>query len=661
MKKTFGVLAHVDAGKTTFSEQMLLSVKALRTAGRVDHKDAFLDMHPLEKARGITIFSDQARFDYAGETWYWVDTPGHVDFSSEMERAIMVMDYALLIVSCVEGVQSHTQTVWRLLGAYGVPVFIFLNKTDREGADPDGVIAQLKRLSGDILDLRGALSPDGTLTAEAAESAAAYDETLMDRLFDTGYDRDLWLARLRALVRARAVFPLMAGSALRGEGIGPCLDMLRTLTETDYQAREREPMRAVAQKVRFDDQGNRLTFLKLTRGALNARDEVQTVDGPVKAGELRLYHGAKYTTVPSAAAGDIVAVTGLGGVRPGDTVGADCARGRFNTAPLMTARVLWPDQIHPTQMLGILRRIEEEEPLLGVTWNESSRTIEVQVMGRIQLDVLRSLVAARAGIDIDFGACRPRYLETIAKPAYGIGHYEPLRHYAEVHLRLDPLPRGRGVEFESAVHVDDLSLNWQRLIRTHVFEIQHRGLLTGAPLTDVKVTLLAGRDHLKHTEGGDFREATYRAIRNALMRAQGVLLEPVCRFDLRAPEAAYGRVAGDLARLKADCEPPRYEAGEVAITGEAAFSALSEYSETLAALTHGRAAFSWRLDHYRPCEDQQRVVDEARYDPYSDGSPDSVFCAKGAGYTVAWDKVADFAHLPSEARSALLRGGGADG
>ena len=656
MRKTLGVLAHVDAGKTTFSEQALVYVHALRAAGRVDHADSFLDMHPMERARGITIFSDQARFDWAGDSWTWVDTPGHVDFSSEMERAISVMDYAVLIISCVEGVQSHTQTVWRLLKDYHVPVFVFLNKTDREGADPDGVIAQIRdRLTGDILDLRGALKPDGALSDEAAEAVAAYDEGLLERLFDTGYDREAWLQTLRALVKSRAVFPLMAGSALKGEGVAAFMDMLRLLTVTDYESRENEPLRGVVQKVRFDEQGNRLTFIKLTAGTLGAREEIATPEGPAKAGEMRLYHGAKFTTVPTARAGELVAVQGLQGVRPGDTVGEGARRGRFETAPLMVSRVIWPENIHPTRMLEALKKIEEEEPLLGVEWHPETRAIDVQVMGKMQLDVLKALVHDRFGLDIAFGASKPRYMETIADTTYGIGHYEPLRHYAEAHLRLDPLPAGSGVTFASECHVDDLALNWQRLIETHVFEKTHHGILTGAPLTDVRVTLLAGRAHLKHTEGGDFREATYRAIRNALMRGRGVLLEPVCRFELRAPEEAYGRLTGDLQRLKADYEA-RMEAGEVIMTGEAAFSALSDYSETLAALTHGRGALSWRLSRYRPCENQDEIVAEANYNPFTDGSPDSVFCAKGAGYTVAWDKVIDFAHCESAARKPSPQG-----
>ena len=650
MKKTIGILAHVDAGKTTFSEQILYHAHALRAPGRVDHQDAFLDLHPLEKARGITIFSDQALFDYDGDSWTWIDTPGHADFSSEMERALSVMDYAVLIVSCVEGVQSHTETVWRLLKQYGVPVFLFLNKTDRAGADPEAVLRRVReRLSPDVLDLRNAFRPDGTLTGDAVETVAENDEALMDTLFTTGYDKALWLDSLRSQVKRRAVFPLMAGSALRDEGVEDFLHMLSILTVTDYHAHTHEPFQARAAKVRFDGQGNRLVFLKITAGALSARAEIMTPEGPAKVNELRFYNGAKFRQAAAAEAGDFVAAAGLSGVKPGDRVGAVCEKSRFVTEPLMAARVLFPPEIHPTKMLACLRQLEEEEPMLGVSWSEGTKSIELQVMGAIQLEVIRELAAERFGIDITFGPCRVRYLETIAAPACGIGHYEPLRHYAEVHLKLAPAPRGSGITFASACHVDDLALNWQRLIETHVFEYAHKGILTGAPLTDVKITLLAGRAHLKHTEGGDFREATYRAIRNALMRAQGVLLEPVCRFELRAPADALGRVLGDLSRMRADAQPPVFDGDEMLVAGEVAFSRLTGYQDELAALTHGRGALAWRLDHYAPCEDAAAVIAERNYNPLADDTPDSVFCAHGAGFTVAWDKVRDFAHLKSEA------------
>ncbi len=648
MKKTIGILAHVDAGKTTFSEQLLYHANALRTPGRVDHQDAFLDIHPLEKARGITIFSDQACFEYDKDTWYWVDTPGHVDFSSEMERALSVMDYAVLIISCVEGVQSHTETVWKLLEKYRVPVFIFLNKTDRTGAKPEEVISRIRALlTGDLLDLRGSRLPE--LSDEAAEKAAEGDEELLERLFEEGYDCGLWLKSVKKQIAERKLFPLMAGSALRDEGVKEFLDALSLLTETGYQNRAGDAFRARAFKVRFDAQGNRMVFMKVLSGAVSSRDEIDTPAGRMKINELRIAHGAKFKQVTRAEAGDLVAAVGLADVKPGDIVGQNSERSRFVTEPLMAAEVLYPKDIHPTKMLAAMKQLEDEEPMLGVQWNEGTQAIELMVMGEIQLDVIRELAMSRFGMKIDFGPCRVRYMETIAESACGIGHYEPLRHYAEVHLKLEPGARGSGITFESRVHVDDLTFNWQRLIESHVFERTHKGVLTGSPLTDIKVTLLAGRAHLKHTEGGDFRQSTYRAIRNALMQAKNVLLEPVCTFSMRAPADAMGKLLGDLNKMRAKTEPPEYIDDEIFITGEAVFSLLNGYQTEFASVTHGRGALVWQLSHYEPCAEQESIVEERGYRPLADEPADSVFCAKGAGFTVPWDQVREYAHLKSEA------------
>ena len=648
MKKTIGILAHVDAGKTTFSEQLLYHANALRTPGRVDHQDAFLDIHPLEKARGITIFSDQACFEYEEDTWYWVDTPGHVDFSSEMERALSVMDYAVLIISCVEGVQSHTETVWKLLEKYHVPVFIFLNKTDRTGAKPDEVIGRIEALlTKDTLDLRACRLP--SLTEEAAEKVAEGDEELLERLFDTGYEEALWLQSLKKQIAQRRLFPLLAGSALKDEGVKEFLGALSALTQTEYHAHAGDAFRARAFKVRFDAQGNRMVFMKILSGSLSSRDEIDTPAGRMKVNELRIAHGAKFRQVSRAEAGDLVAAVGLSDIKPGDIIGEKSERSRFVTEPLMAAEVLYPKEIHPTKMLAAMRQLEDEEPMLGVQWNEGTQGIELMVMGEIQLDVIKELAMSRFGMKIDFGPCRVRYVETIAEKTYGIGHYEPLRHYAEVHLKLEPGERGSGITYESRCHVDDLTYNWQRLIESHVFERTHKGVLTGSPLTDIKVTLLAGKAHLKHTEGGDFRQATYRAIRQALMQAKNVLMEPVCSFTMRAPAEAMGRLLGDLNKMRAKTEPPEYAGDEIFITGEAVFSLLNAYQTEFASVTHGRGALFWQLSHYEPCAEQDRIVEERGYRPLADEPADSVFCAKGAGFTVAWDRVRECAHLTSEA------------
>ena len=642
MKKTIGILAHVDAGKTTFSEQVLFRMGALRSLGRVDHQDAFLDAHPIEKRRGITIFSDQAAFQAGDDTYYWLDTPGHVDFSPEMERAIDAMDYAIVVVSCVEGVQSHTETVWRLLKKHQVPTFLFLNKIDRVGADPAAVVEQIRaRLSPEAVCCDG-LTPD-SMPDTLMESIAERDEVALDQLLQGNTDPSFYLEILIREIRSRALFPVFSGAALSGAGIDAFLKMLLLLTRTEYAARESAPFSAKVYKIRHEKQGGRVCFFKVLSGSVQVRDEVCGQ----KITELRQYQGMRYQLMPRCSAGDLCAVPGLNGVKIGDILGANAARGDHSESePMLQSTVTFDPPVRSDQVLRALRELEEEDPTLCVE-NDSSG-LSIRVMGEIQLDVLTELLQERYGLNVRFGNRRVIFLETIAEPAIGIGHYEPLRHYAEVHLRLVPGPRGSGIRFESKCHVDILGLNWQRLIETHVFEKQHRGVLTGAALTDVTVQLLTGRAHLKHTEGGDFRQATYRAIRNALMNAKSVLLEPVCAFTLRAPAELYGRLAGDMTRLRADCEPPAYAGDMVEISGQATFREISEYARNLAAQTHGRGALTYRLDHYTPARDADALVAESGYNPLADDTPDSVFCARGAGFVVHWQDVSAYAHLPQE-------------
>ena len=642
MKKTIGILAHVDAGKTTFSEQVLFRMVALRSLGRVDHQDAFLDAHPIEKRRGITIFSDQAVFQAGEDTYYWLDTPGHVDFSPEMERAIDAMDYALVVVSCVEGVQSHTETVWRLLKKHQVPTFLFLNKIDRAGADPAAVVEQIRaRLSPEAVCCDG-LTPD-SMPDTLMESIAERDEAALDQLLQGNTDPAFYQNILIQEIRSRALFPVFSGAALSGAGVDAFLKMLLLLTRTEYAARESAPFSAKIYKIRHEKQGGRVCFFKVLSGSVQVRDEVCGQ----KITELRQYQGMKYQLTPRCSAGDLCAVPGLNGVKIGDILGANAARrDHSESEPMLQSTVTFDPPVRSDQVLRALRELEEEDPTLCVE-NDSSG-LSIRVMGEIQLDVLTELLQERYGLNVRFGNRRVIFLETIAEPAIGIGHYEPLRHYAEVHLRLVPGPRGSGIRFESKCHVDILGLNWQRLIETHVFEKQHRGVLTGAPLTDVTVQLLTGRAHLKHTEGGDFREATYRAIRNALMNAKSVLLEPVCAFTLRAPAELYGRLAGDMTRLRADCEPPVYAGDMVEISGQATFREISEYARNLPAQTHGRGALTYRLDHYTPARDADALVAESGYNPLADDTPDSVFCARGAGFVVHWQDVPAYAHLPQE-------------
>ena len=641
MRKTIGILAHVDAGKTTFSERVLYLTQAIRKVGRVDHQDAFLDSHQLEKQRGITIFSGLAHFEMDGDDYYWLDTPGHVDFSTEMERAVSMMDYAVLIISCAEGVQSHTETVWQLLKEYKIPVFIFLNKLDRLGADAERVIAQMKsRLSPDILDLR-ALQTDSRLSDDEIEAIAERDESLLERLFDGGYDEALWTVSLCEQVKNRQCFPVMAGVALEGRGIPEFLQILGRLTSTDYN--KEANLSARCYQVRYDAQGQRICFLKLLSGSLQVKDELP--DGQ-KVNELRQYHGEKFRPLDVAHAGDIVGIPGLEGIRPGDTLGTD-QKSVFHTEPMMAADVLWDEKAIPAfRMMQALRILEDEEPTLTVT--EQRGHISVHVMGRIQLEVLKAQIANRFNYNVDFGPTHVLYKETIAAPSIGIGHYEPLRHYAECHVRLVPTAPGTGLTNRSLCHVDTLALNWQRLIAGHISEKQHKGVLTGAPLTDVCVELLTGRAHLKHTEGGDFRQATYRAIRNALMYADSVLLEPIAGFSLRAPSDMYGSLAGALNRMQAEVETPEYEEDMVILHGEAPYAIFAPWQEEFLSLTHGRGALRVWMSRYAPVRDQAAIVEAAAYNPLADDTPDSVFCSHGAGFTVPWNEVRNNMHMSQQ-------------
>ena len=648
MNRVVGILAHVDAGKTTFSEQLLYHAGVLRAPGRVDHKNTLLDAHPLERQRGITIFSDQAVFERGGHRFFWVDTPGHADFAAEMERALSILDYAVLIVNGAEGIQSHTETLWTLLEAYRVPTLLFINKTDRPACDADAVLAQLKRrLSSDMVDMAG--WHGGDMPVPLIEAVAERDETLLDRWMADDFDAVAWLSALRHQLRRRTLFPVWRGSALNDQGVAEFLDALCLLTDGGEAPPIDAPFSALVHKVRRDAQGGRLCFFKVLSGGVAAREEIAIPGGSVKLNELRLYSGARFAPVQRAEAGMLCAAAGLANVRPGDYIGAKAGkRNAFHAEPMMAASVICDSAIPSGKVLEALRQLEDEDPTLGVGFNAATGAIDLRVMGQIQLEVIRQLMLDRFGIAIDFGPMRVLYMETIAAPAVGVGHYEPLRHYAEVQLRLAPGPRGSGLRFESLCHVDELALNWQRLIETHVFEKAHKGVLTGAPLTDVTVQLLHGRAHLKHTEGGDFRESTYRAIRNALMYAESVLLEPICRFSLRAPQESYGRVMGDLTRMHAALDPPRMDGEHFVLDGEAAFALFSAYSADFLAATHGRGLLNYHLDHYAPCRNAAEIIEAARYNPLADDTPDSVFCAHGAGYTVPWNEVRAHAHCPVE-------------
>lgn len=659
MNKTIGILAHVDAGKTTLSEQILCLAGVLRAPGRVDHQDAFMDADALERRRGITIFSGQAVFSLGDSRYTLLDTPGHADFSAEMERALQALDAAIVVVSLVEGVQSHTETVWRLLRKARIPAFFFLNKLDRPGADVGRTLRQIAaRLTPDCVPL-GEGAAQGRFGAAEKEEIAARDEALLESYLDGAAREADFLSAARREVAEGRLFPAFFGAALRGEGVGALLYGLDALLETQYHLAQGDPFAARVFRVRKDGQGNRVTHMKVLSGRLCVKDEVESLTRTgesvrEKVHELRVYHGEKYRVAAEAMAGEVIAATGLLSALPGDRIGHLPARSQLNTRPMLRARVLFASPLTKDAVLAALRTLEQEDPALAVNADPDTGDLEVSVMGPIQLEVLTELFATRFSMPVSFGETRILYLETIGAQAVGVGHYEPLRHYAEVHLRLTPGERGSGVTFDSVCPVDVLALNWQRLIHTHVLERPHRGVLTGALLTDVRVTLLTGRAHLKHTEGGDFREATYRAIRQGLMGAKSVLLEPVCRFSLTAPEDALGRMLSDLTRLRADFDAPQTADGFVTVEGLCPAATFMRYPAEFTAATRGRGAVTFALDHYAPCHNAQEIVAESGYNPLAQLSdtPDSVFCSHGAGFNVSWREAPNWAHCPPPEREA---------
>ena len=636
-----GILAHVDSGKTTLSEAMLYRAGVTRRLGRVDHKDAFLDTDALEKARGITIFSKQALLTAGDTDITLLDTPGHVDFSTETERTLQVLDYAVLVVSGTDGVQSHTETLWRLLRRYHVPTFVFVNKMDLPGMERQELLAQLNRRLGEgFVDF-------GAEQADRDEALALCDENLMDRMLDAGQLQD---ADLIPAIARRHVFPCWFGAALKLEGVDALLDGLDRYTRP---APALEAFGAKVFKVSQDEQGARLTWLRVTGGELKVKAQLTgEADGEPwaeKANQLRLYSGAKYTLTEAIGPGQVCAVTGLTKARPGEGLGAERDSDLPVLEPVLSYQVLLPEGADVHAALGKLHRLEEEEPQLHVVWNETLDEIHVQLMGEIQLEVLRSLLAERFGLEVEFGPGGILYKETITEPMEGVGHYEPLRHYAEVHLKLEPLPRGSGMQFAADCREEVLDKNWQRLVLTHLEEKQHLGVLTGSPLTDVKITLIAGRAHLKHTEGGDFRQATYRAVRQGLMLAKSQLLEPWYAFRLEVPAENIGRAMSDIQRMEGTFDPPESGEETAVLTGFAPVSTMRSYPMEVVSYTRGRGHLSLTLDGYRPCHNAQEVIAAIGYEPEHDldNPADSVFCAHGAGFVVPWDQVRSHMHVDS--------------
>lgn len=635
-----GIFAQVDAGKTTLSEALLYKTGALRTLGRVDHGDAHLDTHELERARGITIFSKQARFETEHLAVTLLDTPGHADFAPEAERVMPVIDCALLLVSGTDGVQGHTLTLWRLLQHYGVPVVLFFNKMDLPGADRAALLA----------DARTALS-DRCAALDDAESVALSSEALLEHFLNTGTLDDALTAEA---VAKRELFPCLFGSARQLDGIDELLRALEHLAPVPVYPAE---LSARVYQIAHDPQGNRLTFLKVTGGTLAVRSAVRChrPDGEpleAKVTQLRLYSGAEFEAVQQVPAGDVCAALGLSGLLAGDTLGDAAPDRGAALEPVMSYCIRLPADLDPQLALQKLRLLEEEEPQLRMVWDARLREIRVQLMGAVQLEILQSLIRMRFGWDVTFDTGRISYRETIAAPVEGVGHFEPLRHYAEVHLILAPLPQGSGLVFDTVCSEDVLDRNWQRLILTHLQEKQHLGVLTGSPVTDLRITLAAGRAHLKHTEGGDFRQATYRAVRQGLMKAESILLEPYYAFRLTVPPEQIGRAISDIRAKSGSFDPPVETPGGTLLQGRAPVSELRDYARDVAAYTRGRGRLSCEVAGYFPCHNTEAVVAALAYDPAADleNTPDSVFCSHGAGITIPWDQVEENMHLESVLR-----------
>ena len=639
-----GLLAHVDAGKTTLSEALLYCSGARRTLGRVDHRDAFLDTNALERERGITIFSKQAMLSTAALDVTLVDTPGHVDFSAETERTLSILDCAILVISGTDGIQAHTLTLWNLLEKYHVPTFLFINKMDLPGTERAKLLAQLqKELSPGCQDF-------GLPSEQIHENAAMCDEALLETYLQTGAVTD---GNIRGLIAGRKLFPCCFGAALRLEGVEELLEVL-----DNFAPRNKYPQQfgAKVYKITRDPQGNRLTWLKITGGSLSVREPVTytPVQGePVteKALQLRLYSGDKFTAAEQAEGGELVAVTGLSATYAGQGLGTESGSVPPVLEPVMTYRVNFAAD--PATVLPKLRQLEEEDPLLHLLWDSNTRQIFVQIMGRVQLEVFRSLVKERFNLEVTLDDPRIFYKETIENTVEGVGHFEPLRHYAEVHILLEPLPRGSGLQFSSNCSTDVLDGNYQRLIMSHLSEKVHKGVLIGAPITDMRLTLLIGRAHLKHTEGGDFRQATYRAVRQGLMQARSTILEPWYDFKLTLPAEQIGRAITDIRSMSGEFDSPETHGSLSTLKGIVPASELKDYADQVAAYSQGKGRLQIALHGYAPCHNQPQVVADYGYDPEADleNTPDSVFCAHGAGFTVKWNQVSQYMHLESSLKT----------
>ncbi len=637
-KLVIGILAHVDAGKTTLSESLLYLTGKIGKLGRVDNKNAYLDTYELEKARGITIFSKQAIFKLGDIEVTLLDTPGHVDFSAEMERTLQVLDYAILVISGADGVQGHTKTLWRLLERYKVPVFIFVNKMDQNGADRHKLMTHIRRQLSD-----GCIDFETPEQEEFYDQLSMCDEAIMDNYLKTGR---VDTALIQKAISCRKVFPCYFGSALRLLGVEK---LMRGIADYVNKPSYPEEFAAKIYKISRDEQGTRLTHLKITGGRLRVKDVLKNHGWEEKVNQIRIYSGTKYETVNELTAGSICALTGLTQTRPGEGLGKEETSGVPILEPVLFYRIILPEGCDPRVMMPKLRQIEEEEPELHIVWDEQLQEIQIQIMGEVQLEILQSIIQSRFGINVEFDSGRVLYKETIENTVEGVGHFEPLRHYAEVHLLLEPGEPGSGLRFGTECSEDVLGKSWQRLVMTHLEEKAHKGVLTGSVITDMRITLVSGRAHNKHTEGGDFREATYRAVRQGLKEARSVLLEPFYSFQLELPEKMVGRAMTDIEKLQGKCEITHSDGEMAVLTGSAPVTAMRNYQREVVAYTKGLGRLFYSLKGYEPCHNTDQVLEEIGYDSERDfeNPTGSVFCSQGVGFAVPWDRVKEYMHLES--------------
>lgn len=662
MYKTIGILAHVDAGKTTLSEQILYQCNAIRKLGRVDHKDSLLDSNAIEKRRGITIFSDAASFQIEKDTYYLIDTPGHMDFQAECERVLPILDYAILIISGVEMVQAHTENLFHLLREYHVPVFLFINKIDRENADLEGTLGDIrKNLDDRIVYLRDKMEVEESkeqcgfpiiksMPEELLEKVAEYDEDLLEQYFTGTIDYNQFYSRLITLIKENEIIIASAGSALNNQNIDVFLHNFHYLTKTYYEDRKEEPFRGKTFRVTHEANHTRISYIKCLSGSLKVKEEISySIDGieyKEKTNQLRFIQGPKYQMVDQVEAGMVFAATGIQNTKSGQGLGVEKQVLSYVIQPVLKAKVIYDGQRPITDILKILKELEDEEPILKVEYQESLKQIQIAVAGMIQLEMIAELVKNRYDITIEFGQCDVVYKETIEQEIIGYGHYEPLRHYAEVHLRIQQGEKDSGIKFASECSTDILAKNWQNLIETHVFERKHKGVLGGFELTDVKITLVTGRAHLKHTEGGDFREAVYRAIRQGLRSTKTILLEPYYSFKMEADASLMAKLLSDIQQMYGTCENPIIEEGMCRIGGRGPVSTFLCYYERFLSLTKGRGRMNVKFDGYEPCHNEAEVLKVVEYQADRDfeNTANSIFCSHGAGYEVNWQEAKEKMH-----------------